>query len=283
MRTITTIAELQHQIRAARGRSERIGFVPVHDAVYDGDVERIRTARAQCGFVVVSVITRTQQSAGVFSRFQTQLELPSRQAALAAAGGADLLWLPAAADIDPASAIASVQISASDTTRRIGPVEDVNRLTTQIVRLLGCIAPDVMYLDDVDLERSVLIERTVQDLQMPVQVRRVPALRHPDGCAMSGACAALADDQRRVASLLPQALMQAAEAVRAGTITSVGRLRAHVEMLLIDATGIDVEYVELIDPSTLEPAETLTGSGCLVASVRLDGVRVVDNVPIDVQ
>lgn len=281
MRTITTIAELQHQIRAARGRGERIGFVPVHGAVYDGDVELIRTARAQCGFVVVSVLQHVQRTRTAFARHQHRLEVPERQAALAAAGGSDLLWLPAPEDIDPTDARASIRISASAAARRIGSAENVSQLATQLIRMLGCVTPDVVYLDEVDVERSVMLERAVSDLRIPVSVRRVPMLRHPNGCAMSGPCAALTDDQQRLAAMVPQALMQAAEAVRSGGITTVGRLRAHVEMLLVDADGIDVEYVELIDPDTLEPTDALTGPGRLVAAVQLHGVRVVDNVPID--
>jgi len=40
----------------------------------------------------------------------------------------------------------------------------------------------------------------------------------------------------------------------------------------------DIDYVEVVDPQTLEPVERITGPVVIAVAVRLPGARLIDNV-----
>ncbi len=280
MRTITTTAELQHQVRTSRMRDERIALVPVIGALHEPDVERIRTARAQCGFVVTCVVPR-DAARRLFSRHARMQELPNRQEMLASAGGTDLLWLPSLDDLDAGTGATSVHVASAApwNTREHDQLRSL--LATRMVRVINAARADVMYLDETDIDQTVMLERVVHELALRVEVRRVPVLRDPDGVPLGGIVASLEPAVHARATALPAALQLAARAVRDGATTTVGRLRAQVEMALADEPSIDIQFVELVDPVTLAPLETLSDSGLLVASIVIDGVRIVDHVDVD--
>lgn len=279
MRTITTTAELQHQVRTSRMRDERIGLVPVLSALHESDVERIRTARAQCGFVVTCVVPR-DLARRLFTHHARMQELPERQQALASAGGTDLLWLPSRDDLDADTGATSVHVASQAPWNTHEHDLARSLLATRMVRVINAARADVMYLDETDIDETVMLERVVRDLALRVEVRRVPPLRTPEGVPLGGIVASLEPEVHVHASVLPQALQLAAHAVQEGTTTTVGRLRAQVEMALADEASIDVEFVELVDPATLAPLETLAAPSLLVASVFIDGARIVDHIDV---
>jgi pantoate--beta-alanine ligase len=61
MRTVRTIADVQHALAPSRERSERIGLVPTMGALHDGHVALMRAAREACDVVVVSLFVNPTQ------------------------------------------------------------------------------------------------------------------------------------------------------------------------------------------------------------------------------
>ena len=53
--TVRTVAEVRKAVAAARHRQLSVGFVPTMGALHDGHAALIDRARAECGFVVVSI------------------------------------------------------------------------------------------------------------------------------------------------------------------------------------------------------------------------------------
>src|SRR3954469_14898510 len=100
MRTVRTVAELRAALREPRRAGRRIGLVPTMGALHEGHLSLIGQARAACDEVVVTLFVNPAQ-------FNERADLDAyprderRDAALAEAAGADLLFAPPAAEVYP--------------------------------------------------------------------------------------------------------------------------------------------------------------------------------------
>src|SRR5919198_898874 len=100
MRLVGTISELRECVALARARGERIGLVPTMGAFHEGHLSLMRRARADCNLVVVSLfVNPTQFGAG--EDFAGYPRDPTRDAALAAEAGVDILFEPASDEVYP--------------------------------------------------------------------------------------------------------------------------------------------------------------------------------------
>jgi pantoate--beta-alanine ligase len=283
MRIIATIAELQHQVRTSRSRGERVALVPVFGHVREGDADRARTARAQCDLVVVVMMGTSapgldQRGSAKASRTGT---FSAHHADDAVADlGADLVWHLDEHQLSPHGTRTMIRSEHTQRAIAAAPGTDVDYIVTRIVQLIGCVGPQALYLDDGDLVVHATLASTVSDLHLPVDVRTVPVSRDADGMALANALRDLEPADRQRAATITQALQRAAESVHAGSTTTVGRLRAQVEVVLAEDDGIDVEFVELVDPATLAAVELLDRPARLVAAVHVGSTRLIDHVDI---
>jgi pantoate--beta-alanine ligase len=246
-------------------------------ALHDGHLSLIRQAAQDCDLVVVSLFVNPAQfnERGDLDRYPRS---ERRDGELAGAAGADVLFAPAVEEVYPPGFSTSVEVLGV-TERLEGAsrgAEHFRGVTTVVSKLLGMASPDVAYFGQKDAQQLIVIRRLVADLNLPVRVVGLPTVREPDGLAMSSRNALLAPTDRRRATALNAALRAAAEASGAGErsaaailIAAEGRLRA---------ARISPEYLELVDPDSLEPIEQLTGPALLALAARIGGVRLIDNV-----
>jgi pantoate--beta-alanine ligase len=116
----------------------------------------------------------------------------------------------------------------------------------------------------------------VADLAMQSTIRVCPIVRESDGLALSSRNAYLSADQRHRALALSQSLRLAGRLVDQGeqdTATIERQMRD-----LISATGdVDVDYIALADPHTLEPVAQIAGPTVAMLAARLGTTRLIDN------
>lgn len=286
MRVIETVAELRHQVAAAHSRDERVGFVPTMGALHEGHQALMRVAHAQCGFVVASVyVNPTQFAPGEdFSRYP---RTPERDEQLAADAGVDLLWRPTDAVMYGAPEQRSARRAVGVRSRVVvGPLGErlcgeyrpghFDGVATVVVKLLGAVQPDVLYLGEKDYQQSVVLRHVISDLMIPVEVRTVPTVRDPDGLALSSRNRYLSPEERAAALAIPRALDAAQAAIAAGE-RSVGRLRARTEVALASDSRLQPQYVEFVDPETLEPLDSIQHDAMLLVAAHVGATRLIDN------
>ena len=100
MRVVRTLAELAAVLERARNDRRTIGLVPTMGAFHDGHLSLIRLARARCETVVVSLFVNPAQ----FDEHADLERYPRderRDVELAAAAGADVLFIPPVAEMYP--------------------------------------------------------------------------------------------------------------------------------------------------------------------------------------
>jgi len=148
-------------------------------------------------------------------------------------------------------------------------------VATVVTKLLCMALPDAAYFGRKDAQQLVLIRRVVRDLNLPVRVEGLPTVREPDGLAMSSRNALLSPDERARALALPAALAAAATLAEAGERSAHALLDAAREAMR--ASGVEPEYLALVDPDTFEPLDALAGDALLALAARIGQVHLIDN------
>ncbi|MGH2864592.1 MAG: pantoate--beta-alanine ligase [Solirubrobacteraceae bacterium] len=279
MRTVRTVDELRAALAPARREGRSIGLVPTMGALHDGHLSLIAGAREQCDLVVVSLFVNPSQ-------FNERADLERyprderRDAAAAAAAGADILFAPSLEEVYPDGFATSVEVLGV-TERLEGAArgaEHFRGVSTVVTKLLCMTLPDVAYFGQKDAQQVLVIRRVVADLNLPVRIQALPTVRDADGLAMSSRNALLSDEQRTRALALSQALQAAGELAASGETSARSLLDAARGTL--QRLGVQQEYLVLVHPTTLEPIERLTGEALLAISARIGDLRLIDNLTL---
>ncbi len=129
-------------------------------ALHDGHLSLIRHARAHCDVVVVSLFVNPAQ-------FNERADLERyprderRDAELAAAAGADVLFAPSVEEVYPPGFATSVEVLGV-TERLEGAArgsEHFRGVATVVTKLLCMALPDVAYFGQKDAQQVVVIRR----------------------------------------------------------------------------------------------------------------------------
>jgi pantoate--beta-alanine ligase len=139
------------------------------------------------------------------------------------------------------------------------------------------VQPTRAFFGQKDAQQCAVIERTVRDLNVPVEVVRGAIIREADGLAMSSRNVYLSPAERRLAPLIRHSILAASDAYEAGErdaarLTEIGR------SLLEREPAFAVQYWEIRDPESLEPLQAIGNKGALIAvAAYLGKTRLIDN------
>ena len=276
MRTVRTVADLRAALRDARRAERTIGLVPTMGALHDGHLSLVRAARAENDVVVVSLFVNPTQ-------FNEAADLDAyprdeaRDAAAAAAEGADVLFAPSSDEVYPAGFATTVHVAGrtehlEGEHRGIAHFEGV---ATVVCKLLNMAQPDVAYFGQKDAQQAAVIRRLVRDLDIPVRIAVQPTVREPDGLALSSRNVHLKGADRGRALALRRALEAAAETVAAGERDP--HAIEHAGRSAMEGLGVEAEYVALVRPDDLRPVERVDGDVLVAVAARVGPTRLIDN------
>ncbi len=278
MQIIRDIGQLGSALIALRAGGHRLALVPTMGALHAGHMALVEEARRQADRVVATIFVNPLQfGAGEdLERYPRPEEEDVR--ALEEAG-CDLLWMPTPEQMYPPGFATSVSVSALSSRwegeARPGHFEGV---ATAVAKLLSVIRPEVAVFGDKDFQQLAVIRRMVLDLGLGASVVGVPIVRDDDGLALSSRNAYLTAGERRRAVTLPQALQRAVLAIESGI--AVREALDQAEQALSAAGFSKVDYVALVDASTLEPLDAPAGRMRLIAAATIGSTRLIDNYPV---
>lgn len=281
-----TIAALQLFLRQARSAGQTIGFVPTMGSLHAGHLSLIERARQENGVVVVSIFVNPLQfgpqedlaryprpweddralceQAGVNALF-----VPTVQALYGL--GADQPGLPPhLTQVQPPQSLMSGLCGRS----RPGHFQGV---ATVVTKLLSIVAPDKAYFGQKDAQQLAIIRQVVHDLNLPGEIVMCPIIRAPSGLALSSRNQYLSPIERDWAAHLYQGLLKAQLAFRAGERFSATLVQI-VEAELEPIPGIQLDYVELVHPMTLETLEVVEDEALLALAAQVGSARLIDNL-----
>ena len=249
-------------------------------ALHEGHLSLIRAARAQCDLVVASLFVNPTQFDEA-SDLDAYPREEARDAKLASGAGADILFAPSVSEVYPASFATTVSVAG--VTQRleggIRGVEHFDGVATVVLKLFNMTTPDIAYFGQKDAQQVVVIRALVRDLDVPVRIEVRPTVREHDGLAMSSRNARLHPDERARALALHRGLAAASELAAAGERGAPALLRAARAQMA--ALAVEPEYLELVDPATLEPLNSLDRSALLLVAARVGETRLIDNAVLE--
>jgi pantoate--beta-alanine ligase len=267
--------ELAQSRSALQGR---VALVPTMGALHAGHMALVAEARDRADKVIATIFVNPAQ----FGEGEDFGRYPRREAddaAMLEAAGCDLLWAPTVADVYPDGYATKVSVAGIskrwEGEARPGHFDGV---ATVVAKLLLAVQPDLALFGEKDFQQLAVIRRLVADLGLPVEIVGVPTVREADGLALSSRNAYLSPDERERAVALPNALKAARDALRAGAPVC-GVLQA-AKQSLIDAGFLRIDYLALVDASTLEPLEQPKAEMRLIAAAVIGTTRLIDNIAV---
>lgn len=278
LRRASTPASLRRQVRDWRANGERIALVPTMGALHAGHIALVRAARRRASRVMVSIFVNPTQFGPNEDLARYPRTLAEDLAKLRAAR-ADLVYLPAVADIYPKGFCSTVNVDGP----ALGLESDFRPthfagVATVVAKLLVQAAPDLAMFGEKDYQQFKVVTRMARDLDLPVTIVGVPTVREPDGLALSSRNVYLSADDRRTAPVLYRALTEAASAIAGGEAVeaAVGRARR-----LVTESGFALDYLEARHAETLAPIAALSeGPIRLLVAARIGATRLIDNVAV---
>lgn len=282
MKTLTTISELRVEIAQHRLQGQSIGLVPTMGYLHAGHASLIERAAAECDLVITTVFVNPLQFAATEDLSSYPRDAPG-DARTAATAGADLLFLPELQEMYPLGregVLTSVSVSELSAV-----MEGESRPThfagmcTVVAKLFNIAGPCTAYFGKKDFQQLAIVQAMVRDLSFEVELVGCEIRRESDGLAMSSRNVYLSAEQRAAAPVLAQALVTGARALRGGE-SSVDRLRATMMDVISTQTMGQVEYLEVVDPSTLRPLTQADARSRFFGAVRFASVRLIDNLDL---
>jgi pantoate--beta-alanine ligase len=254
-----------------------IGFVPTMGALHDGHRSLIRAARLRCDALVVSIFVNPAQ----FSPAEDLSTYPrpiAHDRALCREEGADVCFEPTVQTMYPQGfqTIVTVPLLARRWEGEARP-HHFTGVATVVTKLFGMVRPHLALFGQKDFQQAVLIRQLVEDLDLGVTIRIQPTIRERDGLAMSSRNIYLSGDERRLAPLLAHALRAGRQMVEEG-MSDVARIERRMRETIEQAPTIQVEYLAVCDPNSLEPLPVVASHVVLLGAVRIGSIRLIDNL-----
>lgn len=276
-----TVPEVRRAVAGARARGQSVGLVPTMGALHAGHLSLIRAARAETGYVVVSIFVNPTQFGPKedLARYPRPLDQDLR---LCAEQGVDLVFHPEPAVMYPPGFCTCVEVEGlQDVLCGASRPGHFRGVATVVLKLLTIVGPHAAFFGLKDAQQVRVIEQMVADLNVPVTIRRCPTVREPDGLALSSRNQYLSADERRRATVLNESLAEVRRRVEEGERDARELVRLIRER--VEATpGARLDYAAAVDFNTLQPVEELRGAVLVALAVYFGTTRLIDNVLLNV-
>ena len=274
---VSTIVELRQRLTPLRQAGRRIGVVPTMGALHRGHATLIERARAECDVVVVTIFVNPLQ----FDRADDLEHYPrtlDADMALCRHSGADLAFVPAVSEMYPSKPLCTVDVSllGDHLCGKFRPGH-FSGMATVVMKLLQIVQADVAYFGEKDAQQLAIVRRLVADFNVPVVIVGVPTARDEDGLAISSRNQHLDRSERELAPMLYSALSAARGAIERG-VADAAAVRAEAAARITADERLRLEYLELVDPDTMQPVPRVGASAVAAGALWVGHTRLIDNV-----
>jgi len=276
MQKVTSISELQNQLKQWRKQGLSIAFVPTMGNLHAGHIKLVTEAKKKADKVVVSLFVNPTQF-GVGEDFESypRTELEDEKKLVKAL--ADLLFIPSVFEMYPAKETTTVSVAGLSSlhcgAHRAGHFDGV---ATVVSKLFNMVQPDIAVFGEKDFQQLAVIKKMVQDLNSPVEIIGVATQRESDGLAMSSRNGYLSEQERVIAPKLYLSLCQAREMVLQGLLSFQTIEQQQTKQL--QDSGFQVDYFSICKADNLQIAVEKDDELVILAAARLGKPRLIDNV-----
>ncbi len=276
MHIVNTVFDLREAIKIWRSSGESVAFVPTMGNLHAGHLHLVNRAKKSADRVVVSIFVNPTQF-GVGEDFETYPRTERDDQEKLEVEGADLLFLPAVADIYSPDAKTTVTVTGlSERYCGASRPGHFSGVATVVCKLFNIVQPDVALFGLKDFQQWTIIKTMVRDLNIPVEILGIDTVRESDGLALSSRNNYLTVTEKKVAPKLYQALGIARDAVLTGN-QSYADIEQQAHRFLQQA-GFQTDYFSVCRSHDLEKAGLDDVDLVLLAAAKLGKTRLIDNI-----
>ena len=280
---VRLVSDLRRRVREWKLQGRRVGLVPTMGALHEGHLSLIRQAADEADRVVASIFVNPTQF-GPDEDFGRYPRRPQEDAALLAANGCDLLFLPEVETVYPPGHVTFVELDESLDSPSSGLESEFRPghfrgVVTVVAQLFNLVEPDLAVFGEKDAQQLATVRRMVHDLHFAVEILAHPTVREADGLAMSSRNAFLTPQQRAAAPRLYQMLRRAARMIEAGE-RDASVVRQAMRKALAAEPLFETNYADVVDADNFQRLDHIGSDVILPAAVDLGGTRLLDNVRV---
>jgi pantoate--beta-alanine ligase len=284
MQIITTKQALQQAVAACKEAKKTIGLVPTMGALHQGHASLVRRAVAENDICFVSVFVNPTQ----FNNKEDLAKYPrniERDAELLSSIGAHYVFAPTPEEMYSAEEMNSTfafDFNGLDQVMegKMRPGH-FNGVVQVVSRLFYLVQPDRAYFGEKDFQQLAIIHHMVERSSLAgtfgrLQIIDCPIVREESGLALSSRNERLSAEEKKTALGISRTLFASLEwAKESGA--SVAKVQQRVIDTINAIDGLEVEYYEIVDQTTLLPTDTFHHAiGCV--TVYCGPVRLIDNI-----
>lgn len=284
MQIITTKKELQTMVAACKATGKTIGLVPTMGALHEGHASLVKRAVNENNVCFVSVFVNPTQ----FNNKEDLEKYPrniKRDAELLESIGADFVFAPTPEEMYSSE---EMNIRFDFDFAGLDQVMEgkmrpghFNGVVQVVSRLFYLVKPDKAYFGEKDFQQLAIIHHMVEHSSLAgtfgnLEIIGCPIVREQSGLALSSRNERLSKKEKQTAVAISKTLFCSLEWAKMKDATV-----AQVQQKVIDAVnavpGLEVEYYEIVDQTTLLPTDTFNHAiGCI--TVWCGPVRLIDNI-----
>ncbi|HEY6413545.1 MAG TPA: pantoate--beta-alanine ligase [Edaphobacter sp.] len=280
MQILSTIKEIRQACAAARadtGNTATLGLVPTMGALHEGHLSLIRAAKQQCDIVVATIFVNPTQF-GPNEDFSRYPRTFAADCALLETEGVDILFAPSVEELYPTgTARTFIEVPGiSDRLDGLSRPGHFRGVATVVAKLFHIVSPDLAFFGQKDAAQVAVLRAMVEALNFPIELIVCPTIRDSDGLALSSRNQYLSPDERTHALLLSQSLSVATTMASEGT-HNAAPLKSAIQQHLQSSPTLKIDYVEIVDPTTLEPIADLQTGALIAVAAWIGKTRLIDN------
>lgn len=278
MKIFRTIKELRSELTELRHQRKLISFVPTMGYLHDGHLSLVRYAKQNSDFCVVSIFVNPTQF-GPNEDFNRYPRDEERDLDLLEKENCDFVFIPSAQEMYGQDYQTYVKVKKySDILEGEFRPTHFEGVTTVVMKLFNIVQPDFAVFGQKDAQQAFIIQKMVDDLNIPVRVDVLPIVRESDGLAMSSRNVYLNDEERKQALCLYNGIRLAEKLYNDGE-RSAKVLIENVRNLISQYPLAKIDYVEIVNKKNFEQEEFLQKGEeyYLLLAVRIGNTRLIDN------
>ena len=282
MQIITTKSELTLQVENSIRQGKTIGFVPTMGALHNGHASLIQTACQENDLCFVSVFVNPTQFNNVedLNKYPRNLQ---KDAELLMSLGVHFVFAPTPEEMyEPEEMNRPFQFDFNGLDQvmegKMRPGH-FNGVVQVVSRLFDLVRPTRAYFGEKDFQQLAIIRHMVERSSLAtrfqgIQIIGCPIVREDNGLALSSRNERLSHEEKQTAVGISQVLTTSLTWAKTA---SVHEVQQRVIDTINAISGLEVEYYEIVDKTTLLPTDTFHNAiGCV--TVYCGPVRLIDNI-----
>ncbi|WP_026858297.1 pantoate--beta-alanine ligase [Jeotgalicoccus psychrophilus] len=260
---------------------KKIALVPTMGYLHEGHTALIEEAKKHADLVAVSIFVNPLQFGPQedYDSYPRDLE---RDLNICREHGVDIVFHPEVNEMYPEEMEFNLGIKSManilDGVKRPGHFEGV---VTVVSKLFNIIQPDFAVFGEKDRQQLMIIERYVDNFNVPVEIIGVPTKREESGLAKSSRNVNLSESEFIEAGEINAALLNAAEQIKNGTVNTdkvMSFIRLHIEQ----KTSGTVDDLAIYTARALQFVENIDQDVIIFIAVQFKKARLIDNLYVSI-